>query len=334
MTKWKPAKRVPMLGNGPRFQLGQIQALPVLVRWGLPWLLTAGGIALTSYVATKAVPDIPINKQKIGLSAALAGAGFTAYFLSSTIPDNYKPIAYAAAVAGIAGGAYFLFSTPEKTEADRVTASPNIAPEQVVPKYTPGPMLQNFVVQEDPKQTQTNGRWRQPFGNQTFDVLVSNNSSQPFTFFTGVRVYDSDQVLLYASPQIDPAYGRAKTTVAPGGQEVVKVTLPRPGNWGGPDTSGHDLALEFNFFRQQNDPNPFKVSNSIPINYSLFSGAESILGQTNLRGETRPIVSVEVHDEMNPQHVMGCKKCKRKKKKTQLYTLPTVPLTYPPSGMM
>lgn len=328
MTKWKPAKRVPMLGNGPRFQLGQVQALPVLIRWGLPWILTAGGIALTSYIAANALPKVPINKDKIGLAAAFAGGGFTAYFLSGTMPDEWKPLAYAAAVAGIAGGAYFLFSTPEKTEADRATASPGVKPEEVIPKYTPGPMLQNFVVQEDPKQTKTNGVWRQPHGDQTYDVLVSNNSKQPFTFFTGARIYGDNQVLLYRSPTVTPVYGRTKTTIAPGGaQETVKVTVPSPSNWGTPRYDAEGFAIDFEFFREQTDPTPFKVSNAIPIVYSYLSGLESLLGQTNLHGETKPIVMVEVHDEMDPYHVMGCKKCKRKKKKAP-FSLPQGRIVY------
>jgi hypothetical protein len=332
MTKWKPAKRVPMLGNGPRIMLGQIQALPVLIRWGLPWLLTAGGIALTSYVATKAVPEIPINKQKIGLAAALGGGGFTAYLLSSTMPDDWKPVAYAAAVAGISAGAYFLFSTPEKTDADRVTPSPRINSDEVIPQYTPGPMLQNFLVQTDPKQIQTSGTWRQPFGNQTFDVLVSNNSNQPFTFFTGVKMYGSDQALMYTTPTSAPTYGRTKTTVAPGAQEVVKVTIPKPADWDGAKNPGNDNALQFEFFRQQTDPTPFKISDAIPIYYTYASGLEAILGVNT----TRPSGPVEFHDETNPYHVMGCKKCRGKKKKPKpmVYTLPTVPLTQPPSGMV
>lgn len=320
MTKWKPAKKVPMLGNGPRFMLGQIQALPVIIRWGLPWLLTAGGIALTTYVATKAVPDIPINKQKIGLAAALGGAGFTAYLLSSTMPDDWKPLAYAAAVAGISASAYLLFTPAEG--ADRLTPSAKVAPGQVVPDYTAGTLLQNFVVLDDPKQTQTNGIWRQPFSDQTFDVLVSNESPQPITFFTGAKVYGENNTLLYTTPITTPKYGRVKTTLAAGAQEAIKVTIPSPSNWGGPKNPGQSQGIEFEFFRQQNDTAPFKVSNSIPIYYTFASGLESILGQ------------VEVHDEMDPNHVIGCKKCRGKKKKSNpiVYTVPTVPVIYPPSN--
>lgn len=321
MTKWKPARKTPMIGNAPRVILGQIQAAPVLIRWGLPWLLTAGGIALTSYVATKALPDIPINKSKIGLAAALGGGGFTAYLLSSTVPDDMKPIAYAAAVIGISGAAYFLF-TPS-ADAGRITPSGEVSSGQGVPNMSPGVMLQNFVVQDDPKQLQTNGNWRQPFGDQTFDVIVENKSPQTVTFFTGAKVYGADNTLLYTTPAVAPTYGRTKTTIAPGGQEAVKVTIPSPNNWGGPKNTDASWGIEFEFFRQQNDVNPFKVSNSIPIVYTFASGLEKFLGATS------PLRPVEVHDERDPYHVMGCKKCKRKKK-SQPYTLPQANLIYNP----
>jgi hypothetical protein len=41
-------------------------------------------------------------------------------------------------------------------------------------------------------------------------------------------------------------------------------------------------------------------------------------------------VAVEFHDEFDINHVMGCKKCKRKKKNGQQFGLPVVPLVYPP----
>lgn len=339
MTKWKPAKRVPMLGNGLRFKIGQGPLIPLevaaagglwsgLVTWVLPWLAVSGGIALTSYATSKSLPSVPINKKNIALASALIGGGGTSYFVGQGLSDAYRPWAYAAAVAGIAAGTYLLFSTPDTTEADRATASPQIKPEEVIPKYTPGPMIQDFHVETDPTQDKTAGTWRQPFGNQTFDVFVTNNSNQAFTFFTGVKVYGSNQVVMYTSPTSAPIYGRTKTTVAPGKQEVIKVTIPKPTNWNGPLNPGEDNALQFEFFRQQTDPTPFLISDAIPIYYTPFSGLESILGVNR----TSP---VEVHDEMNPYHVMGCKKCRGKKKKPKpmVYTLPTVPLTYPPGGM-
>jgi hypothetical protein len=43
----------------------------------------------------------------------------------------------------------------------------------------------------------------------------------------------------------------------------------------------------------------------------------------------------EFHDELDINHVIGCAKCKRKKKyPAQPFTLPTVPLIYPASDMI
>lgn len=40
-------------------------------------------------------------------------------------------------------------------------------------------------------------------------------------------------------------------------------------------------------------------------------------------------VTVEFHDELDINHVIGCKKCKKKKKSVGPYQLPTVPIVYP-----
>lgn len=44
-------------------------------------------------------------------------------------------------------------------------------------------------------------------------------------------------------------------------------------------------------------------------------------------------VAFEFHDEIDINHVMGCAKCKKKKKKPP-FELPTVPLEQPPSMMV
>lgn len=43
-------------------------------------------------------------------------------------------------------------------------------------------------------------------------------------------------------------------------------------------------------------------------------------------------VTVEFHDELDINHVIGCKKCRRKKKKPAPFQLPTVPIVYPASN--
>lgn len=46
-------------------------------------------------------------------------------------------------------------------------------------------------------------------------------------------------------------------------------------------------------------------------------------------------LTVEFHDELDINHVMGCKKCKRKKRRPEdQFGLPTVPLIYPPSDLI
>ena len=66
------------------------------------------------------------------------------------------------------------------------------------------------------------------------------------------------------------------------------------------------------------------------MNRSLFGNAPfmgSSVNQVPLAGE--------FHDELDINHVIGCAKCKRKKKyPAQPFTLPTVPLIYPASDMI
>lgn len=66
------------------------------------------------------------------------------------------------------------------------------------------------------------------------------------------------------------------------------------------------------------------------MNYSFFGNSPFMGSPAN-----QVPVMVEFHDELDINHVIGCKKCRGKKKKSKpmVYTLPTVPLTYPPGGM-
>lgn len=275
MTKWKPAKKVPMLGNGIRHQLGIPAVVPVIVKWGLPWLLTAGGIAVTSLVASKSIPEVPINKKNIAVASALAGAGLTSFFLSDTIPDGWKPVAYAAAVAGIAGGAYFLFKEPALLPVPDIIPSKRVAPESQVPPWAPGQLLEAFTVFVDPDQPNTGGSRRWLYGDQNYEVIVKNESNTPITFFVGAEVYTAGATRLYRSPgPSDVKYGRKKVTLAPSNQEGndkrVIVTVPElKGTWW---ESGYSngIGVNFEFFRQGDDNAAFKVSESMPIHFSLF----------------------------------------------------------------
>lgn len=64
--------------------------------------------------------------------------------------------------------------------------------------------------------------------------------------------------------------------------------------------------------------------------------SRSIFGNVPFMGSPMnqvPLV-IEFHDELDLNHVIGCKKCKRKKKNRQQFGLPTVPLMYPQNHMI
>lgn len=276
MTKWKPAKRAPMLGNGRRTQMGQ--AGPIIAsaaRWLLPWLAVSGGMALTSYTASKALPSIPINQKNIALSSGLVGAGTVAYFVSEKLPESQRAWGYAAAVAGIASGLYFLFKEPSPEATPDIIPSKYIPPGQEVPAWAPGQMQQAFTVYVDPDQPNTGGSRRWLTGDQDYEVVVKNETSSPVSFFVGAEVYQAGSTRLYRSPgPSDPKYGRKKVTLAaagqPGNDARVVVTVPSlKGSWWDSYT-GPGVAVDFEFFRQGDDNTAFKVSDPISIQYSFL----------------------------------------------------------------
>lgn len=339
MNKWKPAprkgamlsNRSPQLGAGPL-----AAAVPILIKWGLPFVAWAGGAFVATKIVSSAVPDVPINKGKIGLSSAFIGGGLTSYFLSEGLPEAWRPISYALAVAGVAAGTYLLL-TPEEKEDPRTLPGGYVPPAQVVPAYTPAPMIQNFSVFADPRQPNTGGDRRWPYGDQTYEVLVTNKSDKDLTFFVGVSMWvDSDKnlgdnVLIYRTPNVLPVYGRQKVTIlrpgipTEGREKRIDVIVPSFSDIGTKaNLTGlrKDVAVQFQFFRQQNDMEPFKVSDAFTISYTLMSFMSGSNG-------------AEFHDELDINHVIGCKKCKRKKRRPENEVgLPTVPLVYPPSDLI
>jgi hypothetical protein len=275
MTKWKPAKRVPMIGNG-RAQMGQVgPIIATAARWLIPWLAVSGGMALTSYTASKALPNVPINQKNIGISSALIGAGTVAYFISEKLPDTQKPFGYAAAVGGIAAGLYFLFKEPSPEPTPDIITSKYIPPGQEVPPWTPGQMQEAFAVYADPDQPNTGGTRRWLTGDQDYEVVVKNETNSPVSFFVGAEVYEKGSTRVYRTPrQSDPKYGRKKVTLAPAGQkgndERVILTVPSiKGSWW-ESYAGPGVAVDFEFFRQADDNAPFKVSEPISIQYSFL----------------------------------------------------------------
>lgn len=63
-----------------------------------------------------------------------------------------------------------------------------------------------------------------------------------------------------------------------------------------------------------------------------FMGSPISLTPINMSGgfldsQVQPLTPMVLHDEWNPVHVMGCKKCKRKKRKTP-FSLPQGRIVY------
>jgi hypothetical protein len=113
------AQRPAMMGNlHPAFraQMGIAPALVVAAKWGPTLLLTVGGFAAAAFAAKSAIPEIPINKEKIGLAAGLGGVGITSYLIADVVPEGWRAIPYALAAAGIGSSLYFLFSKPVESE--------------------------------------------------------------------------------------------------------------------------------------------------------------------------------------------------------------------------
>lgn len=315
MTKWKPAKKSPMIGNRPRAELGQIQAaVPILIRWGLPFVAWAGGAYLASLLVSKAIPDVPINKKNLGLSSALIGGGLTSYFISETLSAHWKPAAYAGAVAGVAAGLFFLFQEPGPAPAPSPTGSgilPATVPQnQQVPNEPPGWLANRLNVQLDPRQDRTGGTVRNMLMDQPFAFSIRNQGNQDASFFVGLDIRDTDGNIVFKSKP-EPSEVGIKQMTVPAGAEKSEQLLSNPLNFWTPQT----VTVGVNLYRNRDDSTPFMSSEPISIK-SVYPGG-GWLGSVH----TSPIIPVEVHDEMDPYHVIGCKKCKRKKKKAP-FTLP------------
>jgi len=318
MTKWKPAKKVPMLGNGPRLHLGQVQAaVPILIRFGLPFIAWAGGAYLASLIVAKAVPDVPINKKNLGLASALIGGGLTSYYLSETFSQDWKPAAYAGAVAGIAAGLYCLFQEPAAPEPPSPTGSSILPPSSnnPVPNEPPGWLASRLSIMLDPRQDRTGGTVRNMLIDQPFAFSIRNQGKDPLSFFVGLEIRDDEgQVVFKSKPE--PSEVGMKLMTVPAGDVRNETLLSNPINFWFPQT----VSVAVNVYRNRDDSTPAIVSS--PISIKMVYPGGGFLGS-----EAVPLGPIELHDEMNPNHVIGCKKCKRKKKRTS-FSLPQGRVVY------
>jgi hypothetical protein len=295
--------------------------VPILIRWGLPFVAWAGGAYLASLLVSKAVPDVPINKKNLALSSALIGGVLTSYFISETLSDHWKPAAYAGAVAGIAAGLFFLFQEPAAPPAITPTGSnilPPKAPQnQQVPNEPPGWLANRLNVQLDPRQDRTGGTVRNMLIDQPFAFSIRNqDTKQDATFFVGLDIRDSDGAIVFQSKP-EPSEVGMKMMTVPAGDVKSETLTTNPINFWTPQT----VTVGVSLYRNRDDATPFMSSEPIAIKM-VYPGGGWLGGN-----ETRPIVMVEVHDEMNPYHVMGCKKCKKKKKKAP-FELPQGNIVY------
>jgi hypothetical protein len=264
--RYRPA----MMGNvHPAFraQMGIAPAVAVAVKWGLPWLLTAGGIAVTAVAAKSVFPDVPINKEKIGLAALLGGAGVTSYFLSDAIPEGWRPVSYGVAVAGIATAAYLLF-TPD--EPDVVTPPSIIQPPTATPgqeaSKAPLGIPAGLLIELPEQQSTTGGTIRSALTEQQFEVNIVNNSDKTWQPFIGLAIYDSDGRLVWASDKRDPIYGRKQLTVHP--KTGIRVNLLAPSMSG--RGVGYHAIVEAQVFDKRDDDRYLYNSPNIPIDWFLW----------------------------------------------------------------
>ncbi len=292
MTKapWSPGVyRSPMMGNiRPSFhpQMGIAPIVGIAVKWGLPWLLTAGGIAVAALATKEIFPDVPINKDKIGLAALLGGGGVTSYLVSDVIPESWRPVTYALAVAGVSSALYFLFTAPPAPPPPPI--SPEIPPEEVpiqyrVPgtyqnPYPPGWLAQMISVELDPAQTNTGGTWRNKHADQDYAVSLRNNSDRELWFYAGLHIRDDwgDPVKpptdpLFpggSSPAVPTVYGR-QLVILKGGpvtspERTKSIVLKAPA-LGGLTVTSYNTTVEIQLFRNYRDTQPFMSSPAISI---------------------------------------------------------------------
>lgn len=259
-----------MMGNLHQAFRPQMGFLPLAIaaKWGLPWLLTAGGIAVTALAAKQVLPDLPINDEKIGLAALLGGAGVASYMISDIVPEGWRSIPYAIAVAGVAGAAYFLFSRKEKSliKADQRIPGSGIPPVDLqVPKGSPGleARLLEIII---PSATE----WRSGFRAQTYRFIVRNLSGQSMTFYAGLSIYDASdlpsagQLLARTLISKDPPYGRTEITLPPyvSGEKDRYVEISTPAIR---SPFLQPVAVELELFRYYGEKEPFKRSEPLQV---------------------------------------------------------------------
>lgn len=322
MTKWKPAnKKPPMLGNGNSlggYQLGIV--------W-VPLLATAGRFLIPLAVGTGAYfaftgedekgdkTTLGISNRKIAYSALAGGIGAAAFLGSSILPENVRPIGTVVGAIGTAAAIAILFwPDPKKLPERAIVKDGSVPIDQELPRNTASAVLNNtFKLRMPEEQSLTTGKVRSVHKPQEYEFEVTNYSGKPLSAIFGAKITDPTTTsLIHRTPATDePSYGRRAYTVPPDNMpHTYKVKVPDldiPLEWWGQYFSGRVVDVGIEVFRNLSDDKSFFESNPIAIRYA----------QTGIElGSTQSVAPVQValHDERDPNHVIGCAKCKKKRR--------------------
>lgn len=284
MTKWKPAKRVPMISNGPRFMLGQGPLIPAeagilaaAMRWFIPFAAVSGGMWLTSNAVKSSFPEIPLNKENLGWASALAGVGTAAYFIAKPLEGTAQAIAYTAMAASLGAAGYLLFK-PSTVGLPTKTQNGKVPVNEELPEL--GYLHKNFIVTMPVDQPTTNGPIRSVFFDQEYEFQVTNYFDHQVSFFAGVVLTNADNMSLIYKTQAtnEPTYGRKAFTVpADGLPHTFKIKVPKldpRSNWAKGFALGQDVDVVTQTFRTLGDTVSLIESNPIGVRYGL-SGIET-----------------------------------------------------------
>lgn len=275
---WKPAsQRSPMIANGlGRHSLGQAQlAIPliaILTRFALP--LAAGaaiyGVLSNKEQATGDPKTLGIDNWRIAYSALAGGIGTAAWLGGSILPENVRPISTAVGVLGTAVAVSVLFWPVPGDQEEKPSQLPasTIRPDKQAPVLAPYPLSK--VLSIVPTTESREDYWRSIFKDQTYTMIVRNDSDREIQFYAGLHVYWEDiSDWIFKSPPLDPKYGRKLVKVPPHGEVVEELTAPSVGGfWKAPLGN---MAVSFEAFRERDLQDPFIISEAFPI-YAYYVG--------------------------------------------------------------
>lgn len=266
-----------MLSNGAaHHSLGQAQlAIPFLVwasRLALPMI--AGAAIYTSITRKEETTGEPktfgVDNWRIAYSALAGGIGTAAWLTGSLLPENVRPVATVIGVLGTAAAVSVLFwpSPTAASEQPKGQLPPgSIKPEHQAPSLAPNKLSQILTI--FPAKESSEDYWRSTFKDQTYNLIVRNDSDKEIRFYAGLDVYWGDtSESIFKSPPIDPKYGRKEVRVPPHDEVTEILTAPALGSfWQAPLGNA---AISFEAFRERDVKDPFVISKAFPVYFYYF----------------------------------------------------------------